>query len=43
MHCDELIATPINLGTSELVSINQLVSYVEEIGGCRNPFPPMCC
>lgn len=33
MHCDDLIATPINLGTSELVSINQLVSYIEEIGG----------
>jgi len=35
MHCDKLIATPINLGTSELVSINQLVSYLEEIGGVR--------
>jgi GDP-D-mannose 3', 5'-epimerase len=33
MHCDDLIATPINLGTSELVSINQLVDYIEEIGG----------
>jgi nucleoside-diphosphate-sugar epimerase len=33
MHCEELIATPINLGTSELVSINQLVDYIEEIGG----------
>src|SRR5512142_1493788 len=33
MHCDELIATPINLGTSELVSINQLVDYIEEIAG----------
>ena len=32
MHCDELIATPINLGSSELVSINDLVSLVEEIG-----------
>jgi nucleoside-diphosphate-sugar epimerase len=32
MHCDELIATPINLGSSELVSINKLVSLVEEIG-----------
>ncbi len=32
MHCDELIATPINLGTSELVSINQLVDYLEAIG-----------
>jgi len=33
MHSDELIATPINLGTSELVSINQLVDYIEEIAG----------
>jgi len=33
MHTDELIATPINLGSSELVSINELVSMVEEIGG----------
>jgi len=34
-HCDDLIATPINLGTSELVSINQLVNYIEEIGEVR--------
>jgi GDP-D-mannose 3',5'-epimerase len=27
-----LIATPIRLGTSELVSIKQLVDYIEEIG-----------
>lgn len=33
MHCDELIATPINLGSSELVSINELVSLAEGIGG----------
>ncbi|MBN1818965.1 MAG: NAD-dependent epimerase/dehydratase family protein [Sedimentisphaerales bacterium] len=33
MHCDDLIATPINLGSSELVSINELVSIVEKIGG----------
>ena len=33
MHCDELIATPINLGSSELVSINDLVSIIEQIGG----------
>jgi len=32
-HCEDLIATPINLGSSELVSVNDLVSYVEEIGG----------
>lgn len=31
MHCDELIATPINLGSSELVSINELVAKVETI------------
>jgi nucleoside-diphosphate-sugar epimerase len=33
MHCDALVATPINLGTSELVSINDLVSKVEAIAG----------
>lgn len=31
MHSDELVATPINLGSSELVSINQLVAKVEKI------------
>ena len=31
VHCQDLIARPINLGTSELVSIDQLVSYIEEI------------
>jgi GDP-D-mannose 3',5'-epimerase len=30
-HCDELIATPINLGSSELVTINELVAKVEKI------------
>jgi GDP-D-mannose 3', 5'-epimerase len=35
MHCDKLIATPINLGSSELVSINELVSLAEEIGGIK--------
>jgi GDP-D-mannose 3',5'-epimerase len=35
VHCDDLIATPINLGSSELVSINDLVSLIEEIGGVR--------
>ncbi len=35
MHCEELIATPINLGTSELVTISELVSMVEEIGGVK--------
>lgn len=32
MHSDKLTATPINLGSSELVSINDLVSYIEKIG-----------
>jgi len=35
MHCPQLIAVPINLGTSELVSINTLVDYIEEIGGVK--------
>ena len=35
MHCDNLIATPINLGSSELVSINQLVDKVEAIAGVK--------
>ncbi len=34
-HCDDLIATPINLGSSELVSINNLVSMIEDIGGVK--------
>ena len=32
-HCDELIATPVNLGSSELVSINELLSRIEFIAG----------
>jgi nucleoside-diphosphate-sugar epimerase len=35
MHCNELIATPINLGRSELISVNDLVSLVETIGGVK--------
>jgi len=35
MHCEDLIATPVNLGTSELVSVDELVTIVEEIGGVR--------
>ena len=35
MHSEKLIATPINLGSSELVSINDLVSMVEEIAGIQ--------
>lgn len=34
-HCDDLISTPINLGSSELVSINDLVSKVEKIAGVK--------
>ncbi len=34
-HCDELIATPINLGSNELISVNELVSIAEEIGGVK--------
>ena len=33
MHCDELVGTPINLGSSELVLIDELVSKVERIAG----------
>jgi nucleoside-diphosphate-sugar epimerase len=33
MHCDDLVGTPINLGSSALISINDLVSLVEEIAG----------
>lgn len=35
MHCDALIATPINLGSSELVSVNDLLSVVEEVAGVK--------
>jgi GDP-D-mannose 3', 5'-epimerase len=35
MHCDELIATPINLGSNELVSINELLSRIEKIAGVK--------
>lgn len=35
MHCEALNATPVNLGSNELISINQLVSYVEEIAGIK--------
>ena len=35
MHCDKLIAVPINLGSSELISINDLVGMVEEIAGVK--------
>jgi GDP-D-mannose 3',5'-epimerase len=35
MHCDQLVATPVNLGSSELVSINELVDKVEGIPGVK--------
>jgi nucleoside-diphosphate-sugar epimerase len=35
MHCDRLIATPVNLGSSELISIDDLVTMVEEIAGVK--------
>ncbi|MGE5464004.1 MAG: NAD-dependent epimerase/dehydratase family protein [Syntrophothermus sp.] len=35
VHCNELIATPINLGSNELVSVNELVSIAEEIGSVK--------
>jgi GDP-D-mannose 3',5'-epimerase len=35
MHSPDLIATPINLGSSELISIDDLVSMVEEIAGIQ--------
>jgi GDP-D-mannose 3', 5'-epimerase len=35
VHCDRLIATPINLGSSELISINGLVDNVEAIAGMK--------
>lgn len=34
-HCEKLIAIPINLGSSELVTINELVSKVEKIAGVK--------
>ena len=35
MHCEQLIATPINLGSDFLISINDLVSIAEKIGGVK--------
>ncbi|MCX6559064.1 MAG: NAD-dependent epimerase/dehydratase family protein [Candidatus Aminicenantes bacterium] len=34
-HTEALIATPINLGTSELISVNDLVTLVEGIAGVK--------
>jgi nucleoside-diphosphate-sugar epimerase len=35
MHCEALTATPINLGSSELISVNELVSIAEDIAGIK--------
>ncbi len=35
MHCDDLVATPINLGSSEMVSINTLLVKIEKIAGVK--------
>jgi GDP-D-mannose 3',5'-epimerase len=35
MHCDELVATPINLGSHELVSINELLGIIEDVAGFK--------
>ncbi|HPC93793.1 MAG TPA: NAD-dependent epimerase/dehydratase family protein [Sedimentisphaerales bacterium] len=35
MHCDKLIATPINLGSDYLISIEDLMLLAEKIGGVR--------
>ncbi len=34
-HCDELVATPINLGSSELISVDDLVCLIEDIAGVK--------
>jgi GDP-D-mannose 3',5'-epimerase len=34
-HCDDLIATPINLGTGELISISDLVSMIEHFANVK--------
>jgi nucleoside-diphosphate-sugar epimerase len=35
MHCNKLVATPINLGSSECISVNQLVDIVEDIADIK--------
>src|SRR5580692_12379405 len=35
MHCDRLISTPVNLGSSESISIDGLVTMVEKIAGAK--------
>ena len=34
-HSDALIATPINLGSSEMVSINTLLTKIEKVAGVK--------
>lgn len=34
-HCEQLLATPINLGSAELISINRLVDLVEQVPGVK--------
>jgi len=34
-HCDDLTATPVNLGSSEMISVDGLVDLIEEIAGTR--------
>lgn len=34
-HCDKLIATPINLGSTEIITIDELVTKVTEIAGVK--------
>ncbi|GAA0568104.1 NAD-dependent epimerase/dehydratase family protein [Rhizomicrobium electricum] len=36
-HCDDLIATPVNLGSSELVSIDELLTKVEKAANLKTP------
>ena len=42
MHCDRLIATPINLGSHELVSINELLTIIEAAAatGVKRTYDP---
>jgi nucleoside-diphosphate-sugar epimerase len=35
MHCEDLVSMPINLGTSELVTVNELVTIIEGISGVK--------
>jgi GDP-D-mannose 3',5'-epimerase len=35
VHSEDLIATPINLGSSELISVDELVSIAEQIGNVK--------